>query len=613
MTKKKKLSANRKVALVLFVCAIGLYVVQTQSSLSLLSFTTFQGSKTFNLDIHGLTTQVDLTVPREMFDYYREKERGDAELHIRNPLTGTDQFYIQTPSVGQTFQSELTLTNPEAIPGLRGWQLEINYDYTKIIVETFSWGSTFYTDQQRFSLSLINNTIGRFCLCELGYTHAVFIPAGSHILATITWSVKMPYVIDYMRISRDGHETVFISDPEANVTEPDEGQWLSGDWVYNTKNVELFDAVYGFGLHPSSEFAGVMEGYRLFVAPKPFQTFAQSLRAVYSDDEDYTNAVLQMLHQEQYITPSGPHYAAIPFGQGWGDCDTWSIALATLLKAVNIRCVLLAYAGHMNVGVALSHTPRDVLRGTAFGHDINSIKYWMAECTGQGGAMGWRVGEIPSDNLRSIQGYQPLETVDMSDSSYHITYNIQPSVQPTMTENMLLLSCGAGGSTSMNVGVYALEKGSRAVISATPNEGYIFDHWILDTEALLGNPLTVIMDESHVLHASFKTQAVGYYTLNVHATINSEPLKGASVRLVTSALTDEALTDASGTASWTLQEGSSASVTITYGSQTKTFDVVMTSDQTVRADFLPESNPFSIQSWVLSLGLGLVGLVLWFK
>jgi len=52
----------------------------------------------------------------------------------------------------------------------------------------------------------------------------------------------------------------------------------------------------------------------------------------------------------------------------------------------------------MNVGVSLSHTPQDA-RSKVYYITYNSIKYYIAECTGGDWRNGWRVGECP-DKLK---------------------------------------------------------------------------------------------------------------------------------------------------------------------------------------------------------------------
>jgi len=68
----------------------------------------------------------------------------------------------------------------------------------------------------------------------------------------------------------------------------------------------------------------------------------------------------------------------------------------------------------------------------------------------------------------------------------------------------LTVSAGAGGTTSPVPGVYSHPCGSCIDITAIPDEGYRFDHWVLDgSPAGSANPYSVLMDDDHALHAVF--------------------------------------------------------------------------------------------------------------
>lgn len=63
-----------------------------------------------------------------------------------------------------------------------------------------------------------------------------------------------------------------------------------------------------------------------------------------------------------------------------------------------------------------------------------------------------------------------------------------------------------GGTTSPGTGAYQYGWGEMATVSASPNAGYLFDHWELDGGyAGSSSPILVTMDMNHTLKAFFKS------------------------------------------------------------------------------------------------------------
>jgi parallel beta-helix repeat protein len=78
----------------------------------------------------------------------------------------------------------------------------------------------------------------------------------------------------------------------------------------------------------------------------------------------------------------------------------------------------------------------------------------------------------------------------------------------------LAISEGVGGTTNLSPGAHTFAAGETIQVTATPNGGYRFDHWILDgSSTLLDNPISVPMDNNHTLEAVFSEV---YYTRTIY-------------------------------------------------------------------------------------------------
>jgi len=135
-----------------------------------------------------------------------------------------------------------------------------------------------------------------------------------------------------------------------------------------------------------------------FVTPDALKPIADCLQKIYSDDEDFANGVLMIVHQMLYEETRPPKYPVETVVANKGDCDLFSCIAASIMKAGDLDVVLFYYEHeeHMNIGVSLSHEPNSA-RG-AFDYVVNNgTRYYMAECTGGDLQSGWRVGECPAD------------------------------------------------------------------------------------------------------------------------------------------------------------------------------------------------------------------------
>jgi len=139
-----------------------------------------------------------------------------------------------------------------------------------------------------------------------------------------------------------------------------------------------------------------------FVTPNPLKPVADDLWSIYSNDEDFANGVLMIVHQIPYVESGPPKYPVETIVENEGDCDLFSFTAASIMKAGGLDVVLLLYEtqSHMNVGVHLSEEPNDA-RSAVYYYTHDGKRYYVAECTGDDWRHGWRVGECP-DILQGV-------------------------------------------------------------------------------------------------------------------------------------------------------------------------------------------------------------------
>jgi len=137
-----------------------------------------------------------------------------------------------------------------------------------------------------------------------------------------------------------------------------------------------------------------------FVTPNSLKPIADDLWSIYSNDEDFANGVLMIVHQIPYVASDPQKYPVETIVENEGDCDLFSFIAASIMKAGGLDVVLLLYETqtHMNVGVHLLNEPKDA-RSTVYYYTQDGKQYYVAECTGDDWRNGWRVGECP-DLLR---------------------------------------------------------------------------------------------------------------------------------------------------------------------------------------------------------------------
>lgn len=204
-----------------------------------------------------------------------------------------------------------------------------------------------------------------------------------------------------------------------------------GGSTYYRLNVAVSQSLYDYyfdkthRLNSDNDFAK-------FVTPYTLNPISDCLGQIYEDDEDFANGALMIVHQIPYETSVQPKYPVETIVANKGDCDLFSYIAASIMKAHGMNVVLLYYESetHMNIGVSLSHEPRNA-RQQAHYVTYDNIRYYVAECTGENWQSGWRVGECP-DNLQTAA----VQVITLENSEQSASAQVSASYQSLSTSTI---------------------------------------------------------------------------------------------------------------------------------------------------------------------------------
>jgi hypothetical protein len=98
----------------------------------------------------------------------------------------------------------------------------------------------------------------------------------------------------------------------------------------------------------------------------------------------------------------------------------------------------------------------------------------------------------------------------------NVLMNTNHSVKAFFTRSYsLTINATAGGTTNPTPGTYNYSSGTVINVTASPDNGYLFDHWVLDGEfSNTTNPINVLMNTNHSVKAFFTRS----YSLTINAT-----------------------------------------------------------------------------------------------
>jgi hypothetical protein len=187
-----------------------------------------------------------------------------------------------------------------------------------------------------------------------------------------------------------------------------------------------------------------------FVTPYAFQQVAGVLRQIYPVDEDFANGALTLVHQIPYTETLPEFYPVETLARNDGDCDLFSLVVASILEAGGLQVVLLHYASeeHMNIGIHLDDAPKQA-RTDFYSVTHNNLTYYVAECTSTNWEQGWRVGECPHD-LKNA--YATVITLDVHEqvSPGQISASFQKLATSNITLNVSPMIALAGSVVNVN-------------------------------------------------------------------------------------------------------------------------------------------------------------------
>lgn len=173
-------------------------------------------------------------------------------------------------------------------------------------------------------------------------------------------------------------------------------------------NLSMTESLYEYYQQKNHQLT--RDNFATFVTPYSMALVAEDIRSLFSNDEDFVNAVLMLVHQIPYEVVEEGRYPVETIGDNRGDCDLLSFAAASLLHAQDMDTVLLYYEheSHMNIGVSLPNPPEDARTRVTY-VDYGGTRYYTAECTGDDWRNGWRVGECPPELEDATVGVVTLE------------------------------------------------------------------------------------------------------------------------------------------------------------------------------------------------------------
>jgi len=215
-----------------------------------------------------------------------------------------------------------------------------------------------------------------------------------------------------------------------------------------------------------------------FVTPDALKPIADDLWTIYSNEEDFVNGVLMLVHQIPYLESDPQKYPVETIFENEGDCDLFSIIAASIMKAggLDVVLLLLEQHDHMWVGVHLPESPKDA-RSQAYFYRHEGKKYYVAEATGGNWKTGWRVGECPEILQRAAAKVLPLTNYEKSSQGQvSSSYTIPDSsaIYMSLSTNVVVSQNGVDISGSLspslmgeNVTLYVSSMGSPLVMLAT--------------------------------------------------------------------------------------------------------------------------------------------------
>ena len=138
--------------------------------------------------------------------------------------------------------------------------------------------------------------------------------------------------------------------------------------------------------------------------------------------------------------------------------------------------------------------------------------------TGVDGGIGFSRVTIPKQLLWAeeekwnitVNGEQVNYSVFLDESNSYLYFTYQHSTKTVRIEGTSVLTVytlnitsGKGGTTDPTPGIYFYPVNIVVNVTALPNMGFSFDHWLLNGEVRTENPITIMIDKNYTLEAYF--------------------------------------------------------------------------------------------------------------
>lgn len=164
-----------------------------------------------------------------------------------------------------------------------------------------------------------------------------------------------------------------------------------------------------------------------------------------------------------------------------GDCEDTAILLASILKYLGYKTVLISPKGHMGVGIAVKET----LNGNAF--ITHGEKYYYIETT----STGWGIGDYPDHLSADAIVYDPGQSPNSRELSYYGNYDselAQNSSSGNTTTNKQTHTNPTSQSSNKNTTAKSDEnQNSETGYYSKPKSGEYQPSYVIEEDVIIVN------------------------------------------------------------------------------------------------------------------------------
>ncbi len=223
-----------------------------------------------------------------------------------------------------------------------------------------------------------------------------------------------------------------------------------------------------------SHFLFSPQDFGKFITPYTFKPVADRLWQICNNTEDFTNAVLMLVHQINYTEIEPSFYPVETLVRGQGDCDLFVYIAASILEAGGIPTIILYYrdALHMELAVDLGQSPVDA-RGEIYSVTYLGKTYYVAEATGGSWRYGWRVGECPPKYQNATS--QIIVPINMEQSSpAQVSASLQQLDPSTLTLQLSTSTMLQNSQVTITGQIFPEQPNENVTLRARSNDGSWF-------------------------------------------------------------------------------------------------------------------------------------------